>query len=236
MSVGVVLNTYRRRNIAAQLASLQRQTVKPQGVLVWRNDSWSDDEFRSLAGSVRFVKASENMGVWPRFIAGCLLGCEFVAVFDDDTVPGVKWLENCLSCYRSRPGVYGANGIRLPHDTYHGGSRHGWVRPSSDTVQVDVVGHAWFYPQWLASKALDTYGGHLRAGEDMALSFVAQRNGYDTFTPPHPRHDREMWGSVDGFRLSANGNAISSTSAGWNGYESEYHRLRRLGWRLLCDG
>jgi hypothetical protein len=234
--IGVILNTYKRRNIGLQLEALRGQTVKPADLLVWRNDDWTDEEFRSLAGDVRFVRASENMGVWPRFLVGCLVKSDFVAVFDDDTVPGCRWLENCLTCYERQPGVYGANGIRLPSGTYHGGSRHGWVRPVDRVEQVDVVGHAWFIPQWLCLSVMRLCGDHLRAGEDMALSFTAQQNGFDTFTPPHPRHNREPWGSLDGRRMAGDGHAISATSAGWRGYEAEYRRLRGLGWRLMADG
>ena len=236
MSIGVVLNTYKRRNTGLQLEAIRGQTVQPDDILVWRNDSWTDDEFRELAGDVRFIKASQNMGVWPRFLAGCLILSQFIAVFDDDTVPGSRWLENCLHCFNRQPGVYGSKGIRLPPDVYRGGKTYGWSKSSASIEQVDVVGHAWFFPRWLCGKAVNLFNGHLQAGEDMALSFIAQTNGFDTFTPPHPCDDRELWGSLDGLRLGRDGTGVSSTRVGWHGYEAEYRRLRGLGWRLMSDG
>jgi hypothetical protein len=233
--IGVILNTYKRRNIGLQLEALRGQTVKPADLLVWRNDAWTDEEFRALAGDVRFVRASENMGVWPRFLAGCLVKSDFVAVFDDDTVPGCRWLESCLTCYERQPGVYGTFGRVLSAERYSGRS-FGWSRPSDKPSQVDVAGHAWFFPQWLCAKTISLCGDCLRAGEDMALSFIAQQNGFNTFTCPHPAGEKEFWGSLEAKRLASDGNAISATRAGWRGYESEYRRLRGLGWRLIADG
>jgi hypothetical protein len=40
--IGVILNTYKRRNIGLQLEALRGQSVKPTDLLVWRNDDWTD--------------------------------------------------------------------------------------------------------------------------------------------------------------------------------------------------
>ena len=32
-------------------------------------------------------------------------------------------------------------------------------------------------------------------GEDMFFSYVAQKHGIDTFVPPHPENNIEMWGN-----------------------------------------
>jgi hypothetical protein len=234
--IGVILNTYKRRNIGLQLEALRGQTVKPADLLVWRNDDWTDEEFRSLAGDVHFCKTSKDFGVWARMLAGQLLRTDFIAVFDDDTVPGCRWLENCLDCYARNPAVYGTWGKRLPFHCYRGGSSHGWCQPSDDIQKVDFCGHGWFFPRWLCFEIGKLSNGAMRAGEDMAVSFAAQRNGFETFTAPHPPSSRELWGSTNGLSLSKDGNAISSTSAGWRGYEAEYRRLRGLGWRLMADG
>lgn len=236
MEIGVVLNTFRRKNVRMQLDAIAMQTIQPKEVLIWRNDDWPDDEFKCLAEGNRFVKASENFGVWPRFFAASLISCEFIAVFDDDTIPGSRWLENCRDCYRKNRAVYGSHGIRLPSDKYRGGVSFGWKKSCSQAERVDVVGHAWFFPRWLASRVLDVYDGCLTAGEDMALSYVAQVNGFDTFTAPHPAADLRMWGSLSGRQLGHDEHAISHTKSGWNGYEKEYQRFRAMGWKLLCDG
>ena len=235
MSIGIVLCTYKRRNIREQLAAIKAQTVAPGPIVCWRNDSWPDDVFEQLSG-LDYVRASKNMGVWPRFLLGATLDVKYVAVFDDDTIPGTRWLENCQASYESRPGLYGTNWIRFTSHSYRSSKAIGWKSRNSEIEEVDLVGHAWFMPRELCHRIYDVRKVCPIAGEDMALSFIAQRMGLATLVPPHPSSDQSLWGSIRGMELGRDGNGISSKSENWKSFQSELYRLRSCGWRLLCDG
>jgi hypothetical protein len=70
---------------------------------------------------------------------------DFVALFDDDTVPGTEWFENCLNTYKETYGILGGVGLRQHNaERYMDHTRFGWPSNNEATVEVDLVGHAWF--------------------------------------------------------------------------------------------
>ena len=42
-----------------------------------------------------------NYGVWARFAYALNARTDYVCVLDDDTIPGNRWLGNCLNTYRN---------------------------------------------------------------------------------------------------------------------------------------
>ena len=74
-----------------------------------------------------------NFGVWARFAFALNALGTYVCIFDDDTIPGRKWLENCLTESKKQRGLYGTRGICFgSRETYYGGN-----------VNFNVVVHDW---------------------------------------------------------------------------------------------
>lgn len=158
----------------------------------------------------RTVICGDNAHVHARFALALLAPTEYVALFDDDAIPGEKWIENCLHTMQKRPGILGAVGVRLMSDGYRDRTLHGWRDPSDQVTEVDLVGHAWFLrTEWVhylfrVPAVLGTNG------EDIELSARAWRFGrIRTFCPPHPQHDRSLWGSLHGDALGSDAAAAS---------------------------
>ena len=161
---------------------------------------------------------------------------EHVAFLDDDTVPGTKWFENCLSC--GVEGVLGGVGLVHHNNTqYMAHTRYGWPSYNDSVVRVDLVGHAWFLKKdylryvWLEEPA--TYD----TGEDMHLSYVCQKYGkIDTFVPPHPKSQPQMSSSLYGYEMGVDDKTDSVVN------HSSFMPLRNYsfqeyvnrGWKLLC--
>ena len=79
-----------------------------------------------------------------------LADTEYIALYDDDTIPGCKWHENCLSTMKTHEGILGSAGVILNGTRYVQHDRCGWPTQNIETTEVDLVGHAWFFRrEWL---------------------------------------------------------------------------------------
>ena len=92
---------------------------------------------------------------------------------------------------------------------YHEHIRVGWPSENREVQEVDLVGHAWFFPSyltqafWLETISLDNC-------EDMQVSFVAQKYyGLKTYCPPHPPEDKSVWSSLTPWEKGNDGKASS---------------------------
>jgi hypothetical protein len=213
--ITVILNGYRRpHTLKAQMAALGQQTVPPQSVMFWQNKD-SDEKFDySLLQSCLVTVSNANFGVWARFAYALNATTEYVCVLDDDTIPGSKWLENCLDTIEKQEGLLGAIGVVFKDENYINYDRHGWANPNEEIKQVDIVGHSWFFKrEWLGAFWREAPVPESRiCGEDMHFSYSIQKYlGLGTFVPPHPKDDQEMWGSNPSlaFQYGVDKNAIS---------------------------
>jgi len=203
--VSIILNGYKRPHVLnRQLDAIRDQTVAPSEILIWRNDPASrmtDLKFSLARTSGAIVTKSEkNFGVWARFSFALMAKSEFICVIDDDTIPGKRWLENCLTSFQSRPGLYGTIGVRFNSSKGYDGhqTRLGWDNPNPNIERVDIVGHAWFFPKEYLSYFWREFPTPLpvSAGEDIHFSYTLQKfAGIETLVPPHPIGNQELWGS-----------------------------------------
>jgi O-antigen biosynthesis protein len=210
--VTVILTGYKRPELLEdQVEAIRSQTIPPRELWVWANEP--GPEMRSAierAAFDRVIGCSKNAYVHARFALALLVTSDFVALFDDDTLPGRRWLENCLQTFDRTPGILGSAGVRLWSEGYQNRSVHGWHDPQHETVEVDLVGHAWFLKaEWVrylfAAPAVTGANG-----EDIELCGRAWRlGGIRTFCPPHPPEDRSRWGSLRGEVLGNDPVALS---------------------------
>lgn len=205
----IVVNVFRRWNLHdRQLAALAQQTgpvtAHVQSIIVvdCRDVLLTQDSATllppttiTMAGReipIRFVPPPEKgiaTGVWARMFAvrEYVAADELVAMFDDDTFPEPGWLQACWERWNKLPALYVGCGV--VQFNRHDRKRYGW--PASlwqheDTV-VDWGCHAWFGPASLWYSAIPVRFRSRRAGEDMALSYVAQVAQLDTIAPvPQP--------------------------------------------------
>src|SRR5215510_12789142 len=113
--VTVILTTYRRPALLGpQVEAIREQTARPAWIWLWANAS-EEIVSREVAalGFDRIVWCTPNAFVHARFALALLAPTQFVALFDDDTLPGSRWLENCLTSFSQAPGIYGTAGMRL---------------------------------------------------------------------------------------------------------------------------
>ncbi len=150
-------------------------------------------------GAMHIHSKDLNFKFHGRFVLPLLCDTEYAAVFDDDTVPGARWLENCLRASRAHEAIVGANGRTLLDPQHMGADslQVGDGFPVERDTQVDFVGHAWFFKSaWVRCLWVDrpvTWDN----GEDIHLAAACSLYaGIPCVVPRMPEDDRSLWGDT----------------------------------------
>lgn len=123
MDITVIQTGYNRpQNLAPQLAAIKCQTVPAKDFMLWYNQGTKPQV--ELPG-VKIAKCNFNSKFHGRFAMALLAQTTYVAIFDDDTIPGKRWFENCLATMKTHEGILGTLGIILKSNKYRGCSRAG---------------------------------------------------------------------------------------------------------------
>ena len=224
--ISVILTAYKKpQSLRKQLESIKTQTVQPKEILLFQDGIDEDykivfdDELLSEFSNVKICDT--NYGVWERFkYANATANSTYVCIFDDDAIPGQKWLENCLAEMHKKEGLYGTIGVvfdKPENYPYRDWFRVGWDGNLEYTARVDIVGHSWFLKKdWLKYLFEDTekYQKYKIVGEDITLSYKLQQHGIKTYVPPHPKNNQEYWGSLkeSAMKFGTDSCAISANS------------------------
>ena len=239
--VSAIINLYKRQDACREIyESLVCQTYPVSHIYVWVNGQITDGERSTLRKAMpmaRFIFCDENMGVWARFAFGLNIRTEFSVIFDDDTIPGVRWVENCMESMATEEALYGTVGLIYNKPlSYMNHRRVGWPSPNANHINVDIVGHSWFYKtDWLRQYwyQVDDIDGITFCGEDMHFSYALQTIGVKTIVPPHPIGEKELWGSLKGLAAGTGEEAISISGKG-SMMDIPLRRLVERGFRLMC--
>jgi hypothetical protein len=246
MNITVVLSGFKRPYSAQQqYNAIINQTHKPSEIIFWQNDSDKKIEFPpSVTSRCKHIRSTENYGVWGRFAIALMAKHDYICVIDDDTIPGSRWLENCISTVKQYEGVITTRGVIANSDKineYPGPNSYeafGWCNPNEETIKVDMGCHCWFFNKdilrafWAeAPKTLP-----MNYGEDMHLSYVAQKHfNLGTYVPPHPLNDTSLWGSQPetGKQYGEDSVAISWNNAANQGMNSYWNFILSQGFKTL---
>ena len=212
-SITVVLSGYKRKHLREQVDAIRNQSVPVEEIFYWQNTvpgfSYEEETYCELNAAL----SNYNYGVWARFAFALNARTDYVCVLDDDTIPGSRWLENCLNTYKTHPGLLGGIGLRFKDGTYTldtlpdgRKTRYGWDNSPDlagnnlEPVDVDIVGHSWFFSRDLLSvfwREIPARHWTMLCGEDIHFSHMLQKyTDMKTYVPPHPPNDTSMWSSL----------------------------------------
>lgn len=247
--VSVVLTTYKKPDaLEKQLSAIKNQSLKPKEIFLFQDGI--SNPYRIIFNEEIIKEFTEinisesNKGVWERFrYAKDSCSSKYVCLFDDDTIPGERWLENCLSNMFEQEGVYGTVGIMMQNYKkypYSGFTRVGWHNPYHNSAQVDFVGHSWFVKREYLDYMFDNteeYQKYKLAAEDMCLSFKCKEHGVNTYVPPHPYYDFSYWGSLPeyGLKFGQASTAISQNPTGCKLMREALEKFVSNGWAFIYD-
>lgn len=207
--VSVILTAWQRpQYLEEQVERALRQTVPPHEIVLWYNQPPKAMgilkrkqllDFRN-GNRVKKIVCDHNFGIIPRFCMAMAMEGEYVCIFDDDTMPGERWLENCLRYVDSEKAMCGTIGLRFLSMTEPKTQvpRMGWDGKNESLEFVDLVGHSWFFRREWAHFFWDQEPLIRSFGEDIHFCAMLQRHGIRVACPPHPASDPSLWGSVRG--------------------------------------
>jgi hypothetical protein len=237
-NIAVLLNVFKRGEVfEKQLRAVQHQSVKPVAIYVWKNAG--DDIPNHLKDEVIIADCNNNLGVWARLAFALNIDAEYICMFDDDTVPGLRWLENCSNTIKTHNGLLGTRGLRFLSKRRYGiYTCFGWTDPNEKVEQVDIVGHAWFFRRdWLAAfwNELPERGFDKLVGEDIHFSYAIQKHlKLNTYVPPHPIDQKDMWGSISevGMVSGVSPDAVSMRPDAAERFNKVYLNYIKKGFKL----
>lgn len=240
--VSVILTLYKRpEKLMEQINAIENQTLKPKEVILFHDAATPPIDFEldeKLKNRItNYIKVENNVGVWGRFAGGLLATSKYVCFFDDDTIPGKRWLENCHTQMLKKKGLYGTIGIDsgdLKKYPYSGYKRWGWDSPSDKTMEVDFIGHSWFLEKdWLGSMWINSskFYAYKYVAEDAFLSYSLKKwLKIRSFVPPHPAGEFDLYGSIPDLALEYGQNPNEAISM-----NPEYLQKMNKAVSLLVD-
>jgi len=234
--ITAILTVYKRGEyLAAQVKALQEQSIPPDEIWVWCNDS--DAVLEDVSNLVdRVVVSNTNWKFWGRFALANMVRTRYVCLFDDDILPQTNWLKNCLDTIDAgTDGILGGSGVILPAEGgYSSKHKVGWNGHHYDEpTVVDLVGHAWFFDKAHLRYIWQEPPLSWENGEDIHFSCMALKHGgIHTYVPAHPKDDESRWSCRPDFGKAV-GRTSSATfkSAGHHGVRDEMvDNYRENGW------
>ena len=222
MSISVILTAYKRDYFIQQINAIKNQTIKPKNIYIWQNGHHINiDKYRNLG--IKLIKSDENFKFHGRFAFALLMQTEYVAIFDDDIIPGKKWLENAINLSKQKNCIVGQNGrIYQPSR-----KRFIGVGPKNNQDYIDkpckvhLVGHCWvFKREWLKYMWRQTPFSYDN-GEDIHFCFSAK-----------------LFGNIDSYVAGQIGDTKGDSTN--NKYAADQHASWKLGGHqktrfMICD-
>lgn len=205
--VSVILTAWQRpQYLEEQVARVLSQTIVPWEIILWYNKPPLHSERKGAKQLIHFkndnhvkkIICDHNFGIIPRFSLASCMESEYVCIFDDDTMPGTRWLENCLNYVDTEKALCGTIGIRYlsRSELKTQKPRMGWEGMNEELEFVDLVGHSWFFRREWAKFFWSFEPFSREFGEDIHFCAMLQRHGIRVACPPHPKDNPELWGSV----------------------------------------
>lgn len=236
--IDVLLNCYQRASsVKFQRWWLDFQSIQPNQYYIWNNFAGKEFPQQPIPDSLNAV-CDENHKFYGRFAYALMSQSEHLAVFDDDTIPGPFWLENCYRNFQKEEALYGALGVVVnQNDAYSPNRRTGWIGGGQENPEeVDLIGHAWFFKRdWLRhfwAEKPSTFD----TGEDMHLSFCVQKHAkVRSIIAEHPAESPAIWGSLLGDELGGDAAASSNQKAKSHYTQRDFcvQDLVSRGWNLV---
>ena len=248
IDVDVLLSAYKRPHVLAQqFEAVKNQTLKPRRIFLYQDAVKAGEnkivlDEKILSQLDGYEIANENGGVWKRFeYAAEKTLSPYVCLFDDDTIPGNRWLENCHMHAAQVEGIYGANCMVVRDIDRSKGKDFpvGWRNPNEKTFEVDYVGHSWFikreYLNWMLE--LPYKNRYKYSGEDMCISYACLEHGVKTYAPMHPKEIISLWGSIPkyGNQYGTDKAALCLNPVNENEKQLALIEMHNDGWKLLFE-
>lgn len=172
-NIVAILTAWKRDYFKEQLNSLINQTVKVDKIIILNNGG-SDLSYlkNEVNCEISIIKSDVNTKFWGRHSIANMFNCEYILLLDDDTIPGSKWVENCLRLSNQKNCIVTGNGRSIDNKISWGDGG----RVDQD-MQVAFGGHSWFFKKEWMKYYLTEKPFSYDSGEDIWISALCKLNG-----------------------------------------------------------
>jgi len=198
----VVLSYHARPDvIEPQQRLLVAQSITPRAVVAWINPHENRIAPHVLQTLMRMpcVQPNIDMGPWMRWGVASQAQTEFVAIFDDDAMPGPRWLEAAIArllASNNEHDVVAAAGLLYSSDQSADARAVGPERPPTEEVDVDVGRGAWVMRTATARLIASQQRPIDLLSTGLHVAAVVQEQDALTVVLPYGR-DHATWGMLE---------------------------------------
>jgi len=112
--IAVIMSACKRDHFEEQFKALSDQSVRPSVFYMYQNLPQYDLRDFCKKNKIIHIYSDKDFGCYGRFTVPLLVQAEYCLIIDDDTIPGPRWIENCLRCHKKYNAAVGSMGQRLP--------------------------------------------------------------------------------------------------------------------------
>jgi hypothetical protein len=241
----VVLSAHRRpMRLRKQIDAIRTSSVSPAKVSAWVNPGGINFDEPTLS-QVHTIRPSSDEGPWMRFWYGRRARTRFVAILDDDCLPGSKWLQNAMQrihemSLAGHPCVIAAAGYVFRGDDVATLSPIGPESPRLEENEVDIGRGGWVCEASMLT-LFDAIEPINERGWAYHMALAVQQAGGLTMVLPYDLHDRETWGMKEApTRESSISAQLDELAQQGQGYPLALHNAdlyrgyREAGWTPQC--
>jgi hypothetical protein len=248
-----IINAYARPEYLPLIwEGVQYQTRRPRTTWIIQNNPGDQacvpraflERMRDRKDTI-VVDSGINHGCWFRFLlAAIYCRTKYLVVLDDDTLPGRLAFEAAITDLVEQPGVYGGRGIilkSLPEGPrYWQHEIYGWPAASEERIEVDIAQQMWVIETWwlkelfkyLPDRMFDVSAPGRECGEEMYVSYVAQKAGLRTYVYRHGLVYNARWSSLQAYEMGNDSVAMHMTG-GLNQVDYYLAQFVKDKWKLL---
>ncbi len=165
-----------------------------------KRNATSEATTRKLHPKIHIVHSKHrNFKYHGRFTLPLLIDTEYTSILDDDTIPQPYWLQHAMKYCSEYNAIIGGVGVVIGRN-----KQFYFNPPIKENLEVDYVGHIWFFKtkwvsQYLFNGGISSIGTYLQpsweAGEDIGFSASAWLGGrIRTILPPMSDTNYPCWG------------------------------------------
>jgi hypothetical protein len=189
--------------IEPQQRLLMTQTVQPLARAAWQNPTdrarFTPQVQAMLAKIPGLVTPNVDMGPWMRWGIASQCRTEFVAILDDDCMPGPRWFELALQRLQSagEHDIIACGGLLYGSDRADDMRPVGPEAPPVEEVEVDIGRGGWMMRADTARRIATTVPVVDLLSTGLHVSAVVQELGGLVIVLPYGR-DHATWGMLEG--------------------------------------
>lgn len=206
-----IITLWKRRSyLEEQLAAIRGQSMIPREIIIILNEKhMSESDVRDIAGPNVKIICSDINSLYSRWALAYIAEGDYVAVFDDDVIPGEYWIDNAIRACRCYNALVGSQGRIFNRKGKHEFFKI--VTPDVDAKDENIISCSetdifcdWvcnsylFKREWVGNILGQVrYRDSYKTFDDIQLSVSLFINGgIRCITPMQPVYEKRLHGSL----------------------------------------